>query len=86
MINRYTCEACGKSITTVDRADGVTSMFLMCRATPECFGRMVSAMYQCDQTLTPGWEWYRPKRVKGDRGLREHVRAGGLVIRRIEQE
>ena len=81
-INQYTCTTCGGSITTIDRADGTTPMFLGCRATEGCAGRMMSSMYRVVQTLTPGWEWYRPKKFKGRD--RQYLQSGGLLIRKIE--
>lgn len=82
VINQYTCEICGKSITTIDRDEGVTSYFLACRATPNCDGKMHSHMYRVDQTLTPDFEWYRPK-GKIPKIHRHHVEQGGLLIRKV---
>ena len=86
-INQYTCENCGGVITTIDRAEGVTPMLLVCRATPDCeAGTMTSAMYEVDQSLTPDYEWYLPS---GDdfrrmsKPMQEHVNMGGLVLRKI---
>lgn len=81
-INQYTCDTCGGVITTIDRAKGTTPMFLNCRATDGCNGRMHSSMYHVSPTLKPEWEWYRPKKAKGDE--REYVEMGGLLIRKIE--
>ena len=81
-INQYTCETCGGVITTIDRVAGTTPMFLNCRATPGCDGRSVSSMYRVSPHLKPEWEWYRPKKAKGEN--REYVDMGGLLIRRIE--
>lgn len=80
-INQYTCETCGGVITTIDRVEGTTPMFLNCRATPGCEGRSVSSMYRVNPHLKPDWEWYRPKKAKG--ANREYVEMGGLLIRRI---
>ncbi len=82
-INQYTCDTCGGVITTIDRDEGTTPMFLNCRATPGCDGRSVSSMYRVSPHLKPEWEWYRPKKAKGEN--REHVAMGGLLIRQIEE-
>lgn len=81
-INQYTCTTCGGAITTIDRDAGTTPMFLNCRATEGCGGRMQSHMYRVDPTLEPEWEWYKPTNPKG--ADREYVKMGGLLIRRIE--
>ena len=49
-INQYTCRDCKESTVTVDVDEGVTPMFLACRATPDCKGTMASAMYRGNQT------------------------------------
>lgn len=82
MINQYTCPECGGVITTVHVDHGVTPMFLACRATKDCIGSMVSSMYRVDQTLQADYEWYRPKTMPFNRGLRQHVQMGGLLIRK----
>lgn len=53
--NAYVCDDCGRFIVTVDRHEGVTPMFLACRALGEpntpmnpCKGRSVSSMYRLD--------------------------------------
>ena len=86
-INVYTCDDCGHEHVTVDVDEGTTPMFMRCKNRLSggrgCGGRAVSAMYRVDQSLTPGWEWYRPKRTAGlTPAAREHVRLGGLVLRR----
>lgn len=82
--NIYTCSTCGAKIITVDLDEGTTPMFLSCRATPNCAGRMSSAMYQVDQTQQPTHEWYKPTgKVRG--AFREHVERGGLLIRVVKQ-
>lgn len=82
LINTYTCGKCGKFIVTLDASDGTTSMFLDCRATEGCNGRMTSGMYQVDQTLTPTFEWYRPSIMPKNPAMRQHVQLGGLVLRK----
>lgn len=86
-INQYKCPVCGQSITTVNRDNGVTPMFLACRATAGCKGHSRSVMYECDQSLTPGFEWYRPTRKamrKMDPDTRYHCQQGGMLIRKIQ--
>ena len=85
-INRYTCDTCEGFITTVHRDEGTTPMILKCRATPGCSGSMQSAMYQVDQTLIPDYEWYAPSRdevARLSRDMKQHVKMGGLLIRRV---
>lgn len=88
--NAYVCDQCGRYTVTIDRDEGVTPMFLACRATPECTGRAVSLGYPegtvPDHIGAPAFEWYRP----AERELRdldaatfEHVARGGLLLRPI---
>jgi hypothetical protein len=81
-INTYRCDTCRKQIVVAHVDEGVTPMFLLCRATPLCPGRMTSAMYRCDQTLEPTHEWYKPTKLppKGS-VMRQHVQMGGLLLR-----
>jgi hypothetical protein len=82
-VNVYSCQVCEHDFVTVDRDEGVTPMFMTCRV---CGGRMVSAMYRCDQTRIPTHEWLRPSRaqIKGyPKHERVHFRQGGLDIREI---
>lgn len=84
-INTYTCPN-GHQLVTVDRAVGVTPMKLTC-SEPGCGLDRTSAFYNCDQTLTPTHEWYRPgRRQKLVKAFREHVHNGGLLIREIGDE
>lgn len=87
--NVYSCETCGGHIVTVDRDPGVTPMFLGCRATDGCTGRMHSNGYP-DPATKPAhigpatWEWFRPASTKGmSAGMRQHVEQGGLELREI---
>lgn len=90
MINVYTCKK-GHRTVTVDRDSGVTPMFIDCPH-DECvnggvlsFQLATSCMYRTDQSQTPSHEWYRPG---DDETLnpaeREHVDAGGLLLRKIQ--
>ena len=86
--NGYRCEKCGGTIYTIDRANnGVTPMFLVCRATEGCDGRSVSLGYNVDVYVEPTFEWYRPNdwELTGlDSEMFDHVRRGGLMIRAIQ--
>lgn len=85
--NIYHCPACGGETVTIDVDEGITPMFLACRAAGDvgqCKGRAVSAMYQVDPDIKPAWEWFRPSlknaRRKGPDVL-DHVQHGGLLLR-----
>lgn len=88
--NGYKCQDCGQITMTYHVDDGVTPMFLACRATEDCTGRAVSMMYPpgplpAELAELPRWEWYRPSRRavrRMDRAMRDHVARGGLVLRR----
>lgn len=85
-INEYTCKSCGGKIVTVNADRGVTPMFIRCRADMMCGGTAVSAGYQVDQAQRPTHEWYRPagKELRHlDKPMREHIKSGGLKIRRV---
>jgi hypothetical protein len=97
--NAYYCETCHGYIVTIDRDGGVTPMFLGCRATDGCAGMSRSMMYPTEPwperdglghaiPTEPTWEWYRPDAAElareRDAGTLEHVRKGGLLLRRIE--
>lgn len=85
--NAYLCSSCHCYTATIDVDDGVTPMFLRCRATIGCRGTAASLMYppgaRPRHLPAPAWEWYRPSR--GAQGLtpaeREHVEQGGLLLR-----
>ncbi|MBW3637024.1 MAG: hypothetical protein KY445_11285 [Armatimonadetes bacterium] len=84
--NRYTCKSCGGSIITIDRDEGVTPMFLRCRATSGCRGEMVSSMYR-GVTGTPTFEWRKPTEVEYSRmqpEMKQHIDMGGLDIYPIQ--
>ena len=88
-VNSWKCDECGRLTNAIHVDEGVTPMFLACRATPGCAGRAVSAGYP-SPPVPPhvadniGWEWYKPTerwaRRKGPEMLK-HVRSGGLAIR-----
>lgn len=87
--NVYTCQKCGGFTVTVDVDDGVTPMFMGCRAKKNCDGYAGSAMYppgpRPQHVPAPAWEWYRPA-PEALSGLtvseRDHVEGGGLLLRR----
>jgi hypothetical protein len=83
-INVYYCKTCQKEIVTRDFDEGTTPMMLRCVATAGCAGTMMSAFYRVDQSLKAEFEWYKPASLKGfDRATKEHIRMGGLIIRKI---
>lgn len=87
-LNLYVCMECRKSICTIDRDEGVTPMFLNCRATPGCRGTMHSAGYpeEMPEYSLPTWEWYRPDEkviLRMTPEMQEHIRSGGLDLRQV---
>jgi hypothetical protein len=87
-INTYTCPN-GHVTVTVDTDEGTTPMMLRCRQRASdgkhnCTEFAKSAFYQCDQSLTPEYEWYKPVSLKGlSNEMKEHVKMGGLEIRKL---
>lgn len=91
--NAYLCDVCGGYTTTIDVDDGVTPMLLACRASGEegkCTGMARSLGYPSgprpDAIPSPAWEWYKPgdlELMQIDQELFEHVRKGGLLLRKI---
>jgi len=89
--NVYICPVCGGYTTTIDVDDGVTPMFLRCRATGkvgDCPGMAVSEMYpegpRPAHIPPPAFEWYRPSPAEVEKmepDMQVHVRAGGLELR-----
>lgn len=71
-------------MTTLDRDMGTTPAMLACRVTDGCDGTMRSAHYMVDQALKPDYEWYKPSKLPRDPGMREHVKMGGLLLRKAE--
>jgi len=73
-INGYRCDKCGKTTMTIHIDDGVTPMFLACRAgglepgPATCGGQGTSMMYPSGplppaykaDLLRYGWEWFKP--------------------------
>ena len=82
-MNTYTCRSCGAAISTVDLDDGVTPFLIGCKMSDGCKGMMQSAMYRPRNDAPPAqWEWFKPTDLKGySDEMRDHVEAGGLVLR-----
>jgi hypothetical protein len=90
-INGWRCKRCGRHTYAVHVDDGVTPMFLACRAVGVCKGTAVSLMYPAppapEQIVEEvAWEWYKPtpratRRL--DRETREYVEKGGLILREL---
>jgi hypothetical protein len=77
-------------MVTIDIDEGVTPMMIACDHKAEfengkCNEVSRSAFYQCDPTLTPEYEWFKPTSMKGySQAMREHFANGGLEIRKIK--
>jgi hypothetical protein len=98
--NAYFCEACHRYIVTVNLVQGTTPMFLSCRATEGCTGRMTSCMYpphpwpeedgfgnKIPKEVTH--EWYIPVSSEFNKLTREgqeHVQKGGLLLRQVASD
>lgn len=97
-INEYVCEKCGKSMRTINKVAGVTPFLIQCRPPlpATCDGMATSRIYRCDQSQRPSWEWYKPTDDEIDsiadedpeigRQWREHVRNGGLKLRKVRHD
>lgn len=86
-LNIYVCQACNGHIVTLDVDEGTTPFMIPCKATLGCKGVMRSSMYRVfDQTMAEGWQWYKPTNAEAVAPpYREHVRMGGLLLRRADQ-
>lgn len=90
-LNAWQCSTCGKSTVAVHVDDGVTPMFLGCRATPGCIGRATSSGYPSGPVPhyiveALRFEWYAPsptELVKLDQETRAHC---GLLIRDLTND
>lgn len=96
-INAYYCPDCQSYVVVIHRDEGVTPMFLACRAKGEptdpandCKGMSTSLGYPAAETWpiprTPTWEWYKPDAeqiAEMDEAGRDHIERGGLDIRKI---
>ena len=84
-INVYVCDLCNQRIVTLDQDEGVTPMFIKCRATEQCSGTMVSMMYR---VMEPKFIWRKPtpeEYLKLEPAMQAHVRSGGLVLPDMEE-
>lgn len=84
-VNAYTCQTCGKQTITINRDDGTTPFMIVCRSVT-CDGPAYSSFYRVPPGARPTHEWYRPDRDKlraMDDATQQHVRLGGLILRRI---
>lgn len=94
--NAYYCDLCKQYTITIDVDEGVTPMFLGCRATEGCKGRATSMMYPAEPwpdsvPTEPMFEWFKPVLTAGQlkRHRREfdpfvdHVQRGGLDLRPV---
>ena len=92
--NVYTCPECSGYTVTIDVDEGVTPMFLNCRATAGCKGMAHSAMYPEGQRPpwipAPTFEWFKPvgeDYEKLSAAMKDHVDSDGLDLRpRAEKE
>lgn len=87
-INAYTCPK-GHVTVTIDKDEGTTPMMLRCRQKDDdgkhnCTEFAHSAWYNCNQSLKPEYEWYKPASTKGfNEAEKEHIKMGGLLLRKI---
>lgn len=82
--NIYICNTCSRKVVTRDNDKGVTPFSILCRAKNGCEGLMYSSFYQCDQSLTPQFEWYRPETREEAGENIGHVMMGGLILRKVQ--
>lgn len=89
--NAYVCPDCKQPTITVDVDEGVTPMFISCKATEGCEGMAQSMMYpkapRPSHVPAPAWEWYKPTRDEVEESEKEypgsiqHWDNGGLFLR-----
>jgi len=91
-INGWRCDRCGQHTYCIHVNDGVTPMFLACRASGrlgDCDGTGASLMYPggpppAHVIEAVQFEWYEPTGFEYRRlepSAREHVDKGGLLLR-----
>ena len=96
-VNAWKCDKCGQLTVARHVDEGVTPMFLACRASGDlegCDGQAVSSGYPAapipDRILTRlEWEWYKPgvmERMGMSLAMQDHISRGGLALRRITIE
>jgi hypothetical protein len=91
--NWYWCSKCRGWTVTVDLEGGVTPFMINCRAREDCTNMTTSMLYPeippPGAPTEPSWEWYRPTRAQLMSlpfELQEHVKQGGLLVRKIGAE
>jgi hypothetical protein len=88
-INVYVCPQ-GHRTVTIDAVEGVTPFMIRCRNWPAggCDDMAQSSFYRVDQNAErPDWEWHKPNEAelnKLDEATAEHVRRGGLLLRKLD--
>jgi hypothetical protein len=88
--NVYVCPK-GHKTVTVDKDYGTTPFMMRCRQRDDdgkhnCTEMSKSSFYQVDQALEPEYEWYKPSELNGlNSAEREHVKMGGLMLRKISK-
>jgi len=89
-INGYKCEQCSHVTFTINEVDGTTPFMIKCRRNNiGCADRAMaqSLFYRVPQDSRPDWEWYRPEGEafeKLDDWSKDHVNAGGLLLRKLD--
>lgn len=88
-INGWQCGRCDAVTYAIHVDDGVTPMFLGCRATDGCEGTGASLMYPpppvpAHVLEAVAWEWFKPtgryyRRLSS--AMKSHVDQGGLDLR-----
>lgn len=82
-LNRYTCQVCRGTITTMDVDDGTTPFMLDCHATEGCHGTMTSSMYRVPIDAVPTFVWRKATAEEykaASPAMRHHFDLGGLDI------
>lgn len=85
-VNGYQCGICGETTYFRHVDAGTTPMFMGCKATEGCGGRMTSMMYRVPQGADAlvRYEWFKPSDLKGySAEMREHIKKGGLDHRPV---
>jgi len=87
--NIYDCLSCGHQTITRQVCEGTTPFLLLCTA-DGCGGMAKSRMFRvppaAEESATH--EFYKPTRAAQRRlstGMREHVKCGGLCLRRVRR-
>lgn len=90
-LNVYNCPvaSCSGRLVTREIHEGTTPSHVPCKVTLGCKGLMQSVFYAVkDPKMEPTHEWYKPS---GDEYTSlpthalDHVRNGGLLLRKIEK-